>query len=45
VKELFESNKRPEFSFAVDARTGRFISPHEYLAALKYLWAREGSDS
>jgi citrate lyase beta subunit len=37
VKHLFESNKRPGLSFAADARTGRFISPHEYLAAMKYL--------
>jgi citrate lyase beta subunit len=37
LKDLFESNKRPEFSFAADARSGRFISPHEYLAALNYL--------
>ena len=43
VKDLFESNKRSEFSFAADARTGRFISPHEYLAALQYLGACERS--
>lgn len=42
LKDLFESNKRPEFSFAADARTGRFISPHEYLGALQYLGASEG---
>jgi citrate lyase beta subunit len=42
LKDLFESNKRPEFSFAADARTGKFISPHEYLGALQYLGASEG---
>jgi citrate lyase beta subunit len=41
LKDLFESNKRPDFSFAADARTGRFISPHEYLRALQYLGASE----
>lgn len=41
VKEQFESNKRPEFSFAADARTGRFIAPHVYIAALNYLEAGE----
>jgi citrate lyase beta subunit len=34
---LFEENNRQEHSFSADARTGRFISPHEYLAAVKYL--------
>jgi citrate lyase beta subunit len=34
---LFEANNRPEHSFSADARSGRFISPHEYLAALSYL--------
>ena len=34
---LFEENNRQEHSFSVDARTGRFISPHEYLAAVRYL--------
>jgi citrate lyase beta subunit len=34
---LFEENNRQEHSFSTDARAGRFISPHEYLAAVKYL--------
>jgi hypothetical protein len=34
---LFEGNNRQEHSFSADARTGRFISPHEYLAAVRYL--------
>jgi citrate lyase beta subunit len=34
---LFEANNRQEHSFSADARSGRFISPHEYLAALSYL--------
>lgn len=45
VKGLFESNKRSNLSFAADARSGRFISPHEYLAALRYLGGCEGTDS
>ena len=35
--DLFEANNRQEHSFSADARSGRFISPHEYLAALSYL--------
>ncbi|MFZ9933226.1 MAG: hypothetical protein ACO3G9_08530, partial [Chthoniobacterales bacterium] len=34
---LFEEHNRQEHSFSADARTGRFISPHEYLAAVRYL--------
>ncbi len=34
---LFEQNNRPEHAFSADARSGRFISPHEYLAAKYYL--------
>lgn len=34
---LFEENNRPEHAFSADARSGRFISPHEYLAAANYL--------
>jgi citrate lyase beta subunit len=34
---LFEKNNRPEHAFSVDARSGLFISPHEYLAAKSYL--------
>jgi citrate lyase beta subunit len=36
---LFESCKRPEHAFAVDGKSGRFISPHEYLAAIRHLQA------
>jgi len=37
ICDLFEANNRQEHSFSADARSGRFISPHEYLAALSYL--------
>jgi citrate lyase beta subunit len=37
TSDLFEANNRQEHSFSADARSGRFISPHEYLAALSYL--------
>ena len=40
---LFEENNRPEHAFSADARSGRFFSPHEYLAAKKYL--REFADA
>jgi citrate lyase beta subunit len=40
---LFEENNRPEHAFSADARSGRFISPHEYLAAKNYL--REFADA
>jgi citrate lyase beta subunit len=40
VRNLFEANQREQLSFATDGRSGRFIPPHEYLAALRYL--REG---
>ena len=35
--DLFEANNRQEHSFSADARSGRFIAPHQYLAALSYL--------
>ena len=35
--DLFDGNNRQEHSFSADARSGRFISPHEYLAAVNYL--------
>ncbi len=35
--DLFEANNRQEHAFSADARSGRFISPHQYLAALSYL--------
>ena len=37
---LFERCKRPEHGFAVDGESGRFIAPHEYLAAVRHLQAR-----
>jgi citrate lyase beta subunit len=43
TRALFEENNRPEHAFSADARSGRFISPHEYLAAKKYL--REFADA
>ena len=33
----YQTWRRADFGFAVDARSGRFISPHEYLAAVRYL--------
>lgn len=41
--DLFEGNNRQEHSFSADARSGRFISPHEYLAAKNFL--REFADA
>jgi hypothetical protein len=35
--DLFEANNRQEHSFSADARSGRFIAPHQYLAALRCL--------
>ena len=43
TRDLFEGNNRQEHSFSADARSGRFISPHEYLAAVNYL--RKQSDA
>ncbi len=37
TRGLFEKNNRQEHSFSADSRQGRFISPHEYLAAVHYL--------
>jgi citrate lyase beta subunit len=37
--EMFESCRRAEHAFAADGEAGRFISPHEYLAALRHLQA------
>lgn len=34
---LYEANNRQEHSFSAGSREGRFISPHEYLAAMNYL--------
>jgi citrate lyase beta subunit len=33
----YEANRKPTASFSMEARTGEFISPHLYLAALHYL--------
>ncbi|MFM8810155.1 MAG: aldolase/citrate lyase family protein, partial [Chthoniobacterales bacterium] len=43
TRGLFEKNNRQEHSFSADSRQGRFISPHEYLAAKNYL--REFADA
>lgn len=43
VCRLHEENRRQRHSFSVDARQGRFISPHEYQAAAAYL--REHGDA
>ena len=40
---LFEGNHRVEHSFSADARTGRFIPPHEYLAAVRFLQGAGGA--
>lgn len=37
VITAFEANRRLGVSFALDAKTGQFISPHVYLAAVNYL--------
>lgn len=38
---LYEANRRPEHSFSADSRSGLFLSPHQYLAAKRYLTERE----
>ena len=37
---LFERCRRPEHAFAVDGEAGRFIAPHEFLAAMRQLQAQ-----
>lgn len=37
ITRSFEKNRRPSVSFAIDPESGRFISPHVYLAAVRYL--------
>ncbi|MDE0830123.1 MAG: aldolase/citrate lyase family protein [Vicinamibacterales bacterium] len=37
VQEAYESGSRKGLSFSRDRKTGHFISPHEYRAALAYL--------
>lgn len=36
---VFASSRRAEHAFAAHGEAGRFISPHEYLAAVRYLQA------
>lgn len=43
VVSIHEDNRRQHHSFAADARRGRFVPPHEYLAALRIL--REHGDA
>ena len=43
IRELFLRHRRAGFSFALDPRTGRFISPHEFLAATRVLAGRDPS--
>ena len=43
ICDLFAAKNRAEHSFAADARKGRFISPHEYFAAKRYLQGGEGA--
>jgi hypothetical protein len=40
----YTANRRPAASFAVDGRSGEFISPHLYLAAQNYLRAADIDD-
>jgi hypothetical protein len=37
VQQIYESHRKEGKSFAVDPRTGRFIAPHQYAAALDCL--------
>jgi hypothetical protein len=37
VVDTYHANRRQAASFAVDGRSGEFISPHLYLAARNYL--------
>ena len=37
VRRSFEIKRRSRFSFVFEPKTGRFISPHVYLAAVRYL--------
>jgi citrate lyase beta subunit len=41
IVESYEANRRPAASFAVDGRSGEFISPHLYLAAQRYVTGSE----
>jgi citrate lyase beta subunit len=37
VVKLFDERRRRDHGFVVDERDGRFIPPHEYVAALRYI--------
>lgn len=41
IVESYAANRRPAASFAVDGRSGKFISPHLYLAAQNHLRAAD----
>jgi hypothetical protein len=40
TRDTFEAHMREGKGFALDASTGRFISPHQYLAAKRFLEAQ-----
>ncbi len=40
VVELFDARRRRDHGFVVDGHDGRFIPPHEYVAALRYIERR-----
>jgi citrate lyase beta subunit len=44
VVSAFERGRRREHGFAIDPSKGRFISPHEVLAARRFLEARRDAD-
>jgi citrate lyase beta subunit len=43
VVKLFEERRRRDYGFVVDSRNGQFISPHEYVAAVRYIERRNGA--
>ena len=43
VVKLFEDRKRRDYGFVVDSRDGQFISPHEYVAAVRHIERRTGA--
>jgi hypothetical protein len=45
VVKLFEERRRRDHGFVVDSRDGRFIPPHEYVAARRYLEGRTSARS
>jgi hypothetical protein len=42
VQQVYESHRKEGMSFAVDPRSGRFIAPHQYAAALACLRGTHG---